>query len=100
VRISGTSASAPTFAGIVTLLNDALIAAGKHPLGFLNPMLYSIGVDGLNDITSGNAPGCGTPGFNVRQPPSLIRDFYLATDVLLGWVGDDGLGPRDRPGDA
>lgn len=63
--ISGTSASAPAFAGIVALLNDASIAAGKPPLGFLNPMLYSIGVAGLNDITEGNAPGCGTPGFNV-----------------------------------
>jgi hypothetical protein len=64
--ISGTSAAAPTFAGIVSLLNDANIAAGKPPLGFLNPMLYSIGAGGLNDITQGNAPGCGTPGFSVR----------------------------------
>lgn len=63
--ISGTSAAAPTFAGIVSLLNDANIAAGKPPLGFLNPMLYSIGVGGLNDITRGNAPGCGTPGFSA-----------------------------------
>ncbi|KAN0115995.1 Peptidase S8/S53 domain containing protein [Russula decolorans] len=63
--ISGTSAAAPTFAGIVSLLNDANIAAGKPPLGFLNPMLYSIGVGGLNDITQGNAPGCGTPGFSA-----------------------------------
>lgn len=72
--ISGTSAAAPTFAGIVALLNDANIAAGKSPLGFLNPMLYSIGVGGLNDITRGNAPGCGTPGFNVR---SLISLFWM-----------------------
>jgi len=63
--VSGTSASAPTFAGIVALLNDASIAEGKPPLGFLNPMLYSIGVDGLNDVTQGNNPGCGTPGFNA-----------------------------------
>ena len=71
--ISGTSASAPTFAGIVALLNDATIAAGKPTLGFLNPMLYSIGVEGLNDITEGNAPGCGTPGFNV----SSLFFFFL-----------------------
>jgi subtilase family serine protease len=70
--ISGTSAAAPTFAGIVSLLNDANIAAGKPPLGFLNPMLYSIGVGGLNDITKGNAPGCGTPGFSVRSPISFF----------------------------
>jgi tripeptidyl-peptidase-1 len=66
--ISGTSASAPTFAAIVALLNDASLAAGKPPLGFLNPMLYSIGAAGMNDVTVGNAPGCGTRGFNVRFP--------------------------------
>lgn len=76
--ISGTSASTPTFAGIVSLLNDANLAAGKPPLGFLNPMLYSIGVGGLNDITQGNAAGCGTPGFSVR---SLIS-FSDRVDVL------------------
>jgi tripeptidyl-peptidase-1 len=49
-------------------------------LGFLNPMLYSIGVGGLNDITQGNAPGCGTPGFSVR---SLISPFFRdGVDVL------------------
>ena len=75
--ISGTSAAAPTFAGIVTLLNDASISAGKPPLGFLNPMLYSIGAGGLRDITQGNAPGCGTPGFNVSGP-SLFSFFVSA----------------------
>ncbi len=40
-------------------------------------MLYSIGVPGLNDITSGNAPGCGTPGFSVRIP----LDFRMGADA-------------------
>lgn len=65
--IGGTSAAAPTFAGIVALLNDASIVAGKPSLGFLNPMLYSTGIPGLRDITQGNAPGCGTQGFSVRS---------------------------------
>ncbi|KAH9055580.1 tripeptidyl peptidase A [Lactarius vividus] len=77
--IAGTSASAPTFAGIVALLNDAQLAAGKPSLGFLNPMLYSMGVPGFNDVTSGNAPGCGTPGFNALQ----------------GWDPVTGLGTPD-----
>jgi len=63
--ISGTSASAPTFAGVVALLNDARLANKKAPLGFLNPLLYSDGVNGLNDITSGNNPGCNTTGFTA-----------------------------------
>lgn len=45
--VGGTSASSPTFAAIVTLLNDARIASGKSPLGFLNPLLYSKGLPGM-----------------------------------------------------
>ncbi|KAJ7738334.1 Pro-kumamolisin, activation domain-containing protein [Mycena metata] len=37
----GTSASTPTFASVIALLNDQLIAAGKSPLGLLNPWLYA-----------------------------------------------------------
>ncbi|KAF8592730.1 subtilisin-like protein [Ramaria rubella] len=61
--IGGTSAASPTFAGIVSLLNDARIAAGKPSLGFLNPLLYSKATKAFNDITVGNNPGCGTEGF-------------------------------------
>ncbi|KAH9983546.1 peptidase S8/S53 domain-containing protein [Russula compacta] len=76
---SGTSAATPTFASIITLLNDASIAGGKSPLGFLNPMLYTIGAAGLNDITEGNAPGCGTQGFSAAK----------------GWDPVTGLGTPD-----
>ncbi|KAG1752553.1 peptidase S8/S53 domain-containing protein [Suillus paluster] len=62
---AGTSCSAPTFAAFVSMLNDARINAGKTPLGFLNPLLYSSGYQALNDITKGNNPGCGTQGFNA-----------------------------------
>lgn len=52
--ISGTSASSPSFAGLVALANDARIAAGRPPLGFLNPLIYTIGPLGaFNDITVG-----------------------------------------------
>ncbi|KAG2367592.1 tripeptidyl peptidase A [Suillus spraguei] len=65
VLASGTSCASPSFAGFVSMLNDARINAGKAPLGFLNPFLYSTGYNALNDITSGNNPGCGTLGFNA-----------------------------------
>jgi tripeptidyl-peptidase-1 len=64
--VGGTSASSPSFAGIVALLNDARIAAGKPPLGFLNPLIYSKAFAVFNDITVGNNPGCGTEGFFAR----------------------------------
>lgn len=60
----GTSASSPVVGSIITLINDARFAAGKAPVGFLNPVLCS-NPDVLNDITSGNNPGCGTQGFSA-----------------------------------
>lgn len=60
--VAGTSASSPTFGGVVAMLNDARLAAGKSPLGFLNPFIYE-NPSVFNDVTSGNNPGCGTPGF-------------------------------------
>lgn len=71
---AGTSCSTPIFAGIVALLNDARLKAKLPPMGFLNPFLYSRGVQGLNDITVGSNPGCGTPGFNVRNLMILSRN--------------------------
>lgn len=61
--VDGTSASSPTFAAIVSLLNDARLNKGQASLGFLNPLLYSKGAAALNDITKGSNPGCGTQGF-------------------------------------
>ncbi|KAE8822391.1 hypothetical protein PTNB73_08864 [Pyrenophora teres f. teres] len=60
---SGTSAAAPLAASVFALVNDALIAAGKPTLGFLNPWLYKKGHKALNDITKGNNRGCDTEGF-------------------------------------
>jgi tripeptidyl-peptidase-1 len=63
--IGGTSASAPAFAGIVALLNDVRLSKKLPPLGFLNPLLYTKGLSGFNDVTVGHNSGCGTTGFNV-----------------------------------
>ncbi|KAI0085901.1 family S53 protease-like protein [Irpex rosettiformis] len=60
--VNGTSCSSPIFASIVALLNDELLAAGKSPLGFLNPFLYA-NPGAFNDITTGSNPGCNTSGF-------------------------------------
>jgi tripeptidyl-peptidase-1 len=76
---SGTSASAPTFAAAVALLNNDLMLKGKPPLGFLNPFLYGVGRTGLRDITVGRNPGCGTDGFGTA----------------VGWDPVTGLGTPD-----
>lgn len=61
---AGTSASAPTFAGILTLINQERLNAGKSSIGFVNPALYAE-PSVFDDITSGSNPGCGTAGFKT-----------------------------------
>ena len=63
------------------MLNDARMSAGEPSLGFLNPWLYEIGYAGLNDITVGNNPGCGTGGFNA----TIGWDF--GTSYLCSFFG-------------
>ena len=38
----GTSASTPIFTGILSLVNNYLIARGENPVGFASPLLYEI----------------------------------------------------------
>ena len=59
--IAGTSCASPTFAGVVALLNDVRLQAGKPSLGFLNPLLYA-NAAALNDVTTGSSSGCGFSG--------------------------------------
>ena len=64
--VGGTSAGAPAFAGILALLNEA---TGSNGLGNVNPMLYSLAADNINnnafhDVSNGdNKVACttGTP---------------------------------------
>ena len=78
--VDGTSCSTPTFAGIVGLLNDARVFAGKRPLGFLNPLFYAH-PEVFTDIASGSNPGCGTRGFPATK----------------GWDPVTGLGAPNFP---
>ncbi|KAJ6630026.1 family S53 protease [Mycena sp. CBHHK59/15] len=82
--VDGTSCSSPTFASIIALLNDQLVAAGKSPLGFLNPFLYSAtGRAALNDITTGDNPGCSTNGFPARAGWDPVTGLGTPNFALL-----------------
>lgn len=63
--VAGTSCATPISASLVSLINDDLIAAGKSPLGFINPFLYA-NPSAFTDITSGTNPGCSTNGFSAK----------------------------------
>ena len=68
-KVGGTSAACPVFAGVVALLNDALLAEGSPPLGFLNPWIYGVAgpSGGFFDVTAGtNNAGYGS-GFEAAE---------------------------------
>jgi tripeptidyl-peptidase-1 len=48
--VSGTSASAPIFSSIITLINEQRLAAGKTTVGFVNPTLYQ-NPDAFTDVS-------------------------------------------------
>ena len=65
--IGGTSWSAPAWAGFCALMNESRVAAGKAPLGFLNPLIYPLqGKGAFRDITSGsNGAFDATKGYDM-----------------------------------
>lgn len=65
--MGGTSAAAPTFASVISLLNDFSLSRGEPSLGFLNPWLYQTGRFGLNDIINGSSSGCNSIGFPAQK---------------------------------
>jgi len=90
--VSGTSASAPVFAAMLSLVNAQLANQGKAPVGFVNPTLYKAAVAGdgsnpFNDITSGdNLCTAGQP--TINPPQCCPQGFYAAP----GWDPATGLG--------
>ena len=89
----GTSAAAPVVAGIIGLLNDARLRAGKNTLGFINPLLYDIGVKTLNDITGGGSVGCtGINGQTGASVPGASIIPYASWNSTVGWDPVTGLG--------
>jgi len=84
----GTSASTPVVASIITLLNEARIAVGKGPIGFLNPTLYAH-PEAFRDVTEGANPGCGTAGFTAEKGWDPVTglgtpDYGRLEEVFLG----------------
>jgi len=104
--IGGTSASAPLFAGIVTLLNQYLAGASSPGLGNVNPTLYSLAQTPANGafhpVTTGdNTVYCvaGTPSNQpvaMQCPGTGILGFQASvSDATTGYNMVTGLGSVD-----
>jgi tripeptidyl-peptidase-1 len=77
--VYGTSASAPVFASIISMINNERLHAGKGRVGFVNPTLYAH-ANVLRDIASGANEGCG------------VSEAFRAS---AGWDAVTGLGSPD-----
>ncbi|SPN99168.1 related to serine protease [Cephalotrichum gorgonifer] len=78
--VRGTSASVPLVAGMFAKINQARLEAGKGTIGFVNPVLYTLGKKGFRDVTVGANEGCGVD---------------KAFETAAGWDAVTGLGSPD-----
>jgi uncharacterized protein (TIGR03437 family) len=110
--IGGTSAAAPVFAGIITLLNQYLVAnnlQAKPGLGNINPNLYLLAsnpstASAFHDITAGSnivpcAPGstgCKSGSYGYNAGPGYDQATGLgsvdAYNLATNWKGGGGGG--------
>lgn len=91
-NVIGTSGASPICAGVIGLVNDALLSAGRPPLGFLNPWLYSGGYQAFTDVTNGSSFGCNTSGFPATVGWDAVTGF--GTPYLPSILENLGLGKQ------
>eukprot|EP00041_Stephanoeca_diplocostata_P041757 m.8749 g.8749 ORF g.8749 m.8749 type:complete len:580 (+) comp6714_c0_seq1:18-1757(+) len=75
--LSGTSAATPVFAGLISLINDHLVATGKPTVGFINPVLYK---------------SRASIGFDVVEGNNKAQFCSAGFDAVKGWDAVTGLG--------
>jgi len=88
----GTSLASPMFAGVLALTNQARFAAGRGPVGFVNPALYRLPVGRLGskapiyDVVAPKTP-VGTI-FNMEISPGVLQtQFFSINSFPVGTSG-------------
>jgi len=89
--VDGTSASGPVMAGLVSLINEFRLRAGKAPLGLLNPLLYQAAAADnsafMSVVVGHNADGDIQP--KCSPYPSTCPSGF---ETAPGWNPVTGLG--------
>jgi subtilase family serine protease len=101
--VGGTSVGAPTFAGIVALLNQAVPAStSAGGLGNINPTLYALAAStptAFHDITTGNNKVACTSGTPTTGPAAArcptAAPFLIGFSAGTGYDLVTGLGSID-----
>jgi subtilase family serine protease len=96
--IGGTSAASPQLAGVTALVNAARADAGKGPIGYLNPLLYTLPSSAFRDVvpvTQGTAAS-GVLDNNelwaFNADGSVSPDGIAGSPTLTGWDETTGFG--------
>jgi len=83
--VGGTSASAPSFGAVMTMLNELRLNSGKPSLGFLNPWIYQTAAqnpEAFFDVTVGD-----------NTTPDCCKSGELGGfDCYAGWDPVSGVG--------
>ena len=93
--LGGTSLAAPRWGGFVALANEQAALNGET-VGFLNPLVYTIGQSSgydaaFHDITSGSNPSGSTVPAGFTGSFTAITGF----DMVTGWGTPNGQGMID-----
>jgi kumamolisin len=84
----GTSLSAPIWAGMTALIDEYLKKQGVHPIGFMNPALYTLAATHqpyppFHDVTVGdNLYYPATPGYDLATGLGTPDAWNLARDLV------------------
>jgi len=101
----GTSFAAPLWAGFTALMNQQALGAGRPPVGFINPAIYSLAAgpayaNCFHDITTGSNTWSGSPDlFYATNGYDLCTGLGTPTgqpliDALAGPAQSLDLTPR------
>jgi hypothetical protein len=106
--IGGTSAATPAFAGILAIVNQAVVAAGgPHGLGNVNPMLYAMAAtsstaNAFHDIVLGNNSIPCITAAEAQEDAGITADpncppdgLYPGYAAIPGYDYATGLGTID-----
>jgi tripeptidyl-peptidase I len=97
-QTGGTSAATPVVAGLIALLNDARLRAGKPTMGFINPFIYSLKSGAIIDVTNGTATGCtGTNAQTGEELPGAGIIPWATWNNTVGWDPVTGVGMPSFP---
>ena len=82
VAVGGTSAAAPSFAGMMALVNSAVVPLNSHPrLGQINYVLYALAAK--QNLSSCNGSSTSTP----PASSCIFNDVTIGSNAVPGEVG-------------